>query len=327
MYQSFMDIEGISTSEVELIEAAGYFGVDAFHDMSTQEIYDELARANQMLSIVNEIPSLERIEKWRRVEGEESDGVETTTANSTDEGETLHENVEKELPFAQPLSRKFIAQHRIDIDSLPQLGESISVKKRKPKAVIPDEKKDIVETIPSKQKDEIEVQKLRSINDVRKEKKSASALPIKNGEVDRTKVVSPETNEGVNPHSRNYVRGVLHNDPVGTAFGAYAFVITILLLVAALLPIGYILFHRDEYMWGLLSPALFIGAIVFYLGSARRTACPVCRQRQFVPKSCLKHNKAHHIRGVGYMLPTAVHLICFHWFRCIFCGTAIRVKE
>lgn len=327
MHQRFMDMEEISRSEVELLEAAGYIDVAAFGDFSTQEIYDELERANQMLSIVDEVPSLERIATWRRNAGGESYGVGAAASSSLDESELLREDEEAELPFAQPLSRKFVAKHHIDIESLPQLVEGGSLRKPKAKAVIPDGKKDLVETVPGKRKGEIEVQKLRSIDDARNEKVSKSALPVKNGEVDRTKVVSPETNEGVDPHSRNYVRGVLHNDPIGTSFGAYAFVLTSLLLVASLVPIGYILFHRDEYMWGLLSPALFIVAMMIYLGSARKTACPVCRQRQFVPKSCLKHNKAHHIRGLGHMLPTAIHLICFHWFRCIFCGTSIRVKE
>ncbi|MGJ8672541.1 hypothetical protein [Rubritalea sp.] len=326
-----MDIKGISASEIELLEAAGYLGVDTFRITSPEDMLLELERANGVLSIVEQVPSLETIVAWRhQIVGEpqqDTELEEPLPSTSSEEDALLREEEDAELPFAQPLSRKFIARHQIDVESLPQLVESVVSGSKAPRIALPSPHGKLVKTVSNEQKNEIEVQKLRSIEDARGEKISVSALPRKNGEVDRTKVVNPETNEGVDPNSRNYVRGVLHNDPVGTTFGAYTLVLSQLLLVSAIAPITYILMNPDEYMWGLLSPALVIVALLVYFSSARRTACPVCRQRQFVPKSCLKHNKAHHIRGFGYMLPTAIHLICFHWFRCIFCGTSIRVKE
>ena len=55
--------------------------------------------------------------------------------------------------------------------------------------------------------------------------------------------------------------------------------------------------------------------------------CRICNQRLFVPRRCHKHAKAHHIKFVGYVLPLSVHLLLFHWFRCTYCGTAVRLKK
>jgi hypothetical protein len=30
---------------------------------------------------------------------------------------------------------------------------------------------------------------------------------------------------------------------------------------------------------------------------------------------------------LGYILPTSFQLLIFHWFRCMYCGTSIRLKE
>lgn len=325
----------MDASVIELFEAAGYLDVDAFRANSVEQMHAELERANTMLNLVDELPTVEEIESWRKqiAGGSESDPNDVVEALvvpqevTSVESEELIDKEDAEIPFAQPLSRKFIAKHHILVDDLPELGETVSSMKVVQKAELPQQKKALVEKLSPTAGADLEKQKLRSIDDARGEKVHVSALPTKNGKVDRTKVVSPEVNEGVDPHSRKYIRGVLHNDPIGTSFGAYAFVLTILLAISSLLPLLYIIFNREEYMWGLLSPALFGVAMLLYIGSARKTSCPVCRQRQFSPKSCLKHNKAHHVRGVGYMLPTAVHLIYYKWFRCIFCGTSIRVKE
>ncbi|MFC5049605.1 hypothetical protein ACFPK9_03095 [Rubritalea spongiae] len=327
-----MDINGITTSQIELLEAAGYLDVSAFQSVSAEEMHHELKRANGMLAIVERVPELEVIESWRRQVvggGDESVKAKQVEAvTSSEEREGISRDVEgTELPVAQPLSRKFIARHQIAVEQLPRLVDTRPASDLKNKAELPNHTPPLVERTSNFQKEEIEKEKLRSIDEARREKISVSALPKKNGEIDRTKVVKPETNEGVNPNSRNYVRGVLHNDQIGTSFGAYAFVSTILLVILSLAPIVYIVLNPQSYMFGLLTPALWIVAISLYLSSARKTTCPVCRQRQFVPKSCLKHNKAHHIRGLGHMLPTAIHLICFRWFRCVFCGTSIRVKE
>jgi hypothetical protein len=56
-------------------------------------------------------------------------------------------------------------------------------------------------------------------------------------------------------------------------------------------------------------------------------SCRVCGQKCFVPRECLKNKKAHHLPVLGYILPTALHMLVFRWFRCAHCGTPIRLKE
>jgi hypothetical protein len=69
-----------------------------------------------------------------------------------------------------------------------------------------------------------------------------------------------------------------------------------------------------------------VGAAYFIwgVGSGR---CKICSQPLFVPKGANKNSKAHHVPVIGYIIPTALHLLVFRWFRCTYCGTAVRVKE
>ena len=66
---------------------------------------------------------------------------------------------------------------------------------------------------------------------------------------------------------------------------------------------------------------------LFYLFFAVGTRCRVCGQRLFLLQRCHKHKKAHHRRGLGYVLPMSIHMLLFKWFRCTHCGTAVRLKK
>ena len=80
--------------------------------------------------------------------------------------------------------------------------------------------------------------------------------------------------------------------------------------------------------WILLALFLAIPAVgIFYLICTSRAKCPVCGQRQFLPKNTRKNKKAHHFPLLGYIIPTALQALLFKWFRCVHCGTSIRLKE
>ena len=144
---------------------------------------------------------------------------------------------------------------------------------------------------------------------------------------DLTRATRQETNAGVDPSSRKYVRGVLHKRAAGFKFSIFAYFMCILCFLAGVLMPLLMLVDKQKFEWAIWSPLLIIVALLIYLMFTGRAQCPICNQKQFAPKRCLKHRNAHHSGLFGYMLPTALHAFMYKWFRCIFCGTSVRLKE
>jgi hypothetical protein len=148
------------------------------------------------------------------------------------------------------------------------------------------------------------------------------------------KVTRAKTNEGVSPSSRRYIRGVLHPHRLRLVLGALITLVFVLLLPVSVVAV-VLLLASDMLVggiqwvpqWLVAFPACLLVVGVFYLLIAARMKCRVCAQRLLVPKNCRKNNKAHHVKRLGYILPLSVHLLVFRWFRCTFCGTAVRLKE
>ncbi len=136
-----------------------------------------------------------------------------------------------------------------------------------------------------------------------------------------------ETNEGVNPSSRRYIKGVLHNHFGSFMISTGAYLSSILLFISAFPLTSLLLVDKNKYWWAIFSPLLILSAIFIYFAFTNQAFCPICRQKQYALKSCLKHRDAHYWGLLGYMLPTAIHALLFKWFRCIFCGTPIRLKK
>ena len=143
-----------------------------------------------------------------------------------------------------------------------------------------------------------------------------------------------ETNRGKDPRSRRYVRGVLHDRGVMVAFGSLFALLLLLVIPLSVVSAVLLLLSDlkpDEFgwvsKWVLVFPALLPVLGILYLTVSTRVKCRVCGQKVLVPRHCLKHVKAHHVPGLGYIAPLAAHVLFFRWFNCTFCGTAIRTKE
>ena len=71
---------------------------------------------------------------------------------------------------------------------------------------------------------------------------------------------------------------------------------------------------------------LFPGALILYLLMGIRARCQYCGERCFVSKNCQKHEQA--VRSIlGYGFAAARDVLLFSSFRCMFCGSKIRVKD
>ena len=143
-----------------------------------------------------------------------------------------------------------------------------------------------------------------------------------------------ETNRGRDPKSRWYIKGVLHAAPFSLAFGAVITLLLMLVLPAALVS-ATLLFISDQFpgslpwvpKWILAFPLALPVLGFLYLAFGVGGKCRICGQRLFWPRHCRKNSKAHHVPLVGHIVPTALHMLTFRWFRCIYCGTPVRLKK
>ncbi|GAA5483510.1 DUF4332 domain-containing protein [Haloferula sargassicola] len=183
----------------------------------------------------------------------------------------------------------------------------------------------------------IDTSRVRSMTEADEDDIEAPA-PLPRGEVDeRLKLLTTareSTNRGRSRDSRFFIRGVLHDRPWLVIFGSL--VVLLITLDVPLAVIGSILLVLSEQMpdpmgwvpkWLLVFPALLAVLGVLYMTVSVRVKCRVCGQREYVPRHCRKHVKAHHVPGLGHILPLAAHVLLFKWFHCTFCGTAVRIKE
>lgn len=129
--------------------------------------------------------------------------------------------------------------------------------------------------------------------------------------------------------SRWVQRGVQHPSPGLLIIGSFISLLWRLAVLVALVGIPWLLLtaergsdHRQEVM--------IAGGVLLVLGIAQlivinKARCRICSCHLLYSRDCVKNRKAHHIFGLGYTASLALHLLIFQWFRCMYCGTAIRM--
>ncbi|MCP4846426.1 MAG: hypothetical protein GY899_00575 [Verrucomicrobiaceae bacterium] len=71
----------------------------------------------------------------------------------------------------------------------------------------------------------------------------------------------------------------------------------------------------------------FIPLGLGFLIVASKARCRVCSCPLFHVRLCRKHRAAHYVPMIGIASSTALHLLFFKWMRCMYCGTAIRLRH
>ncbi len=126
---------------------------------------------------------------------------------------------------------------------------------------------------------------------------------------------------------RSVERGIRYPNPGTVRFAALALLVTRLFMLASLIALPLIAFLAPEqmpkYAW---IPATFVLAGMLFLLSARRCRCRVCSCHLFFVKRCFKNRNAHRLKFLGYAGSAALHVLLFRWMRCMYCGTAIRMR-
>ncbi len=276
--------------------------------------------------------------------GEEApDGAGEETAGDAEEGEAdapgfvnFEEDPEVQdmlrvSPEAVPLHSSLIRRHKLAVGDIP---EGILLTRCQGEVEI-----NVMTTsrLAKAQRREAELRRtglmgsrIRSFDDIKSG--GHNVKPLEKGGEKEVLATSEGLNAGVDPHSRRFIKGVLHPHPTGVRVSAFFAVLVEVMLLANLIGIPWMVYYDystgNSMTWwvvGLASGMLLSALCYLIWGISAR--CRVCGQRQFAPKKCLKNKKAHHIPVLGYILPTALQALIFKWFYCIYCGTAVRLKK
>jgi hypothetical protein len=134
------------------------------------------------------------------------------------------------------------------------------------------------------------------------------------------------------PIPRGVRRGVPHPRPYYLVFCSLIVLATRVLTLAVIIGTPIVLWpafmqgdktHLITFLWVI---GAWVVSGLFYLMFALRARCRVCTNHIFWSKRCFKNQKAHRLWGLGLVGSLALHALLFGWFRCMYCGTAIRLK-
>lgn len=346
------DVQNIPPEAIELFEAAGYIDADTIFDHKISVITSELVKANKVLEIIGVEPTREMVTKWLQplevLYGItlEEDNLKVDPMMLIDTEDII------DRQFSLPISEQYLKNNNIDISELPA-GNPRFIEKEQAQEFLSNTKSETLSyDVLSDQTSEVPIDPIEDevtlLFDKPSAKKSGSQVldmnrvlkmetfqkegshvsPIARSEdVNHIRTVSKDTNKGVNPNSKFYVKGVFHKDSSRFKYGCRWFIFINLLILLSFAITSLVLVDKDKYNWVIWAPLLAVLGIILYFTLAQSSKCPVCNQKQFAPKICRKHRDAHHWPVLGYMLPTALHALIFKWFRCIYCGTSIRLKK
>lgn len=359
-------IPGLGKASSELLEAAGCADYESLARADVDGLVSELKRANEILKIAKRAPRKADVAKWIKkardlagiADAPEAPKENPAKAEAVPEQAVNYEalaNVREMLvkaPVAVPLSAIELMSHEIRVSDIPQaillnsVAGDLSLRTTATPALVRATRLQAQSFVwfsdNTSARKELDVSKIRSVEDVRSNGKAhgihapakPAATPPAPDRMALLRAPREETNRGRSPHSRRYIRGVLHGQPLHIASAAlttlccYALVPVavaagILLLLSGEMP------ERFSWVpgWFLVFPLILPLFGILYAVLAPGAKCRICGQKLFMPKQCLKNAKAHHIRGLGHIIPLCLHILLFRWFRCTFCGTSVRLKE
>ena len=327
-----LDSQVISGDNAQLLGAVGVETLAALSQSDPRSLLEEIESANTHLGLVEQLPNLDQLVTWINEARDRLDEAESTSVTRLDE---VVELIPISVVKAYPVSAESILKNKIEVGDVPVMdkfleGRDLYVEEVRKIDSEPFELKATVREISSK----TPAKKISSKEDIGEsisgsEKSELEPLE-RNKEFDLRKMATPELNVGRTMHSRAYIRGVLHPQPLRVKVGAFFTVLTIVSLPLSFLAGGALLFFKDDHELVIWSAAVPVASVVLglmYLMFARPMKCRVCGQPLFVAKSCRRNPQGHHIPFLGYILPTSFQLLIFHWFRCMYCGTSVRLKE
>lgn len=177
-------------------------------------------------------------------------------------------------------------------------------------------------------------QKFRDFQEYAEGKTGVEPLPRKPGEdaEDVENSLKRFNYQPGEPVPRLVRRGVPHPRPYFLVFCSLIVLVSRVLMLAVIVGTPIVLWpafvHGDKthlitFLWVI---GAWLLSCLFYLVFTLRARCRVCTNQIFWSKRCFKNQKAHRLWGLGLVGSLALHALLFGWFRCMYCGTAIRLK-
>lgn len=210
-----------------------------------------------------------------------------------------------ELPEAIPVERETLRKVQVDMLDLPE-AKVIEV---------------ALESAAEEEEEEYEEE--QDEEDVEEEISSSSSS---RGGSKLNRKALDSTNRGKHPSSRRFVRGILHPHPKKVALASFLAILVRVVALGCLVLLGLFLMDWVELWTAWFFLALPVTAF-FYFVMAHQARCRVCGVKEFLPSGSLKHKRTHRFLFFGPIISTALHLLLFKWFRCMFCGTPIRIRK
>ncbi|MDG1358500.1 MAG: hypothetical protein P8P36_09930 [Akkermansiaceae bacterium] len=354
-------VTGIPAKALELLEAAGYLDVSDLREADAKKLSDELTKANNLLEVMASDPSQHSVEKWQELateyvesaKGNASKNKRTAKARpeSSDPGEDLSKkakvlkpelvNFEQDedmmemlsmSPVAEPLDPLLMADQDVSMDNI---SDGILLNR-----CDGDMKINIMTTLGKAdsifRKDEVaraglNSSRIRNFDDL--ESSVQYVRPLDRAPAKESLSLSDELNQGVDLRSRKFIKGVFHPHANTVRLAALSAVFFIAILVVNITSLVGLFLYRTGLgastvvVWVVGLLLLLMSSAAAYVHFGTRARCVVCRQPPLMPKKCTKHKKAHYVKGIGYILPTALQLLVYKWFYCTYCGTAVRLNK
>lgn len=268
------------------------------------------------------------------------------TTNFEDRGDVgeLLENA----PFAIPLPARILLRHEVGVAEIPaasllsELSGDIEIRVDRMVEARPVESAKhaaigSISQISNSVKLDLDAARVKPLHELGEGKPRVPG--VANGEARDPRVAlirapKPETNKGRNPNSRAFIRGVMHNRPAAIWLGALITLTLVLSIPAGAVAITFLMLGTElpEKFpavpgWIVIFPIAAPVLLLAYLGWAIPGRCRICGIRLFVHQKHRKSPKAHHVPLLGHVIPLALHILFFRWFRCTHCGTPIRLKQ
>lgn len=320
----FDQISGLEEVGVEFLAAAGIEDLKSLAHSHASSLHEEMLAANAILKIDDNVPSESSIEGWIAgardlLEDLQQDAVVKLAV--ADEPVVEEQKAQLRVLDAIPVAPAILVEQKVAVGDVPVMEEFVEVDA--PVQIEDDATKGHVEIREVAPKDL--TSRFSGAND---DDERAEVEPLqKNPFHDIRKAPSPALNEGKKPHSRSYIRGVLHPQPFRVRMGALITLFLLLLIPSTFVAGGLILAKVENWVWYSIIPGLTVVFGLLYLMCARGMRCRICGQPLFASKRCHRHAKAHHLPLIGYIFPTCIRILIFSWFRCTYCGTSVRIKE
>ena len=338
--EDISDMQGLTEESRELLEATGVESLKALAESDAHILFSEMEQANAMLQLTPTSPAASEIQLWIEQSRNLLDYHPAVEVRRLEPVEEKAEKVASEILHAIAVPVTHMVKQKISVKDIPAMDSFVEEEESvSQKVEVPEASQDLSRSaeLPPEQ-DAPKVAPPRVVHIKPKAREAVETKPILPRDRDKTpiqplvsdnanirKAPSTGLNAGKTPHSRGYIRGVLHPQPIRIRIAAILTIITMIMLPASM--VSGVLLLLSYPVWIAWIPLGFVVMSLLYFMFARGMSCRICGQPIYGTKACRKHVKAHHIKFLGYIFPTCFHVLLFSWFRCIYCGTSVRVKE